>query len=84
MNININLSEELTKDLNTGNMKTVKAITHILSSVNSSIYSIKTDIQELNKVALKDLYIIDPVNKEKYHCFNAQVDNELKRFVLSF
>lgn len=81
MTIKIKLSNELVTEINNGHLKTVNAIKHILASGNS----IKTDIQDVTKTALKDLYIIDNINNtEKYHCYFGQIDNVNNTINLSF
>ena len=80
MTIKIKLSEKLTNDLQNGNIKTVDAINHILST-NADI---KTNIQERKETALKDLYIIDPADNIKYFCFYGVFDTYNNSLQLSF
>jgi len=76
--IKINLSNKLTSDLQKGSVRTVDIISHILSTSTS----IKTDMQDITKTALKDLYITD--NNKKRYCFKGIFDTVLNNIQLSF
>jgi len=60
------------------NMTTVNVIKCILNDNKR----IKTDIADINKVAVKDLYIVE--NEVKRYCVNCYMDNIDNIFKLQF
>lgn len=77
--IKIKLSDNLMSDyIQRNNMKTVDVISHVLKADST----IKTDQQDIDNTALKDLYIIE--NDLKLFCNFAYVDTYKHNIELSF
>jgi hypothetical protein len=78
--VSVKLNEECKAQIKANKAKAVSFINCILDS-NTGV---KTDKADRYKTAMKDLYIIDLLDGNKYFCYRAEIDSWLYEINMYF